>query len=214
MSIDDQFDVAEALAAISLKEAQHRARNLVSLAIALAHQSLAGLRRDPEVIAFIDRLRSLDAVARIGCEVEGDFCSLEKVAEQVTSRLDDPLSPRIVRSGPHVAIANRWAHLLALVLHELTANALRHGALSGNAGHVDVRWTVARQEGAGIRTLHLVWRETGGPSPAVRGESGAGSRLLRDLIGSSRRCRATVRMPATGLVYRLDLALMPSELND
>jgi len=201
----------DALASLAIEEAQHRSRNLIALAVALAHQSLIGLRHDPEVVAFIDRLRSLDAVARIGCEVAGDFCSVERIAEQVTQRLDDPLSPRITRSGPYVALASRWAHLVAIVLHELTANALRHGALSNASGRISLRWAIAHTDG-GEETLHLVWRETDGPVSIAFGRQGFGSRLLRDLVTSNRRCEATLRLPANGLVYTLDLHLPQSEL--
>jgi len=212
MSETDVPRTDDPLASLAIEEAQHRSRNLIALAVALAHQSLIGLRHDPEVVAFIDRLRSLDAVARIGCEVAGDFCSVERVAEQVTQRLDDPLAPRITRSGPHVALASRWAHLLAIVLHELAANALRHGALSNASGRISLRWTVTLSDDADEEVLHLVWREIDGPVLPALGRQGFGSRLLRDLVVSNRRCAATLRLPPNGLVYTLDVRLMRSEL--
>lgn len=212
MTDTDAVRTDDPLASLAIEEAQHRARNLVALAIALAHQSLAEVRHHPGVIAFIDRLRSLDAVARIGCEVAGDYCSIERIAEQVTQRLDDPLAPRITLSGPHVALASRWAHMVAIVLHELTANALRHGALSNATGRVALRWTITQDEIGEKETLKLVWREVDGPPVTAYVRHGFGTRLLRDLVVSNRRCEATLRLPPNGLVYKLALRLEPSEL--
>jgi len=207
-----ELSEAELLAALTGQEAQHRARNLVSLAIALANQSLHALRHHPDVQQYIDRLRSLDAVARIGCEIESDYCPLGAVVEQVVSRLDDPAAPRIACAGPDIALTSRWAHLLAIVLHELTANALRHGALSSELGRVELRWAVEKDGSSGGDTLHLAWRERNGPQPLTRPRQGFGSHLLRQLVERNQRCRVGTRLPPTGLVYALSIDLMPTEL--
>lgn len=196
---------------LALHEAQHRARNLVSLIVSIARQSLSTIESEPSVEAFVDRLRSLDAVARIGCEVEGDLCKVDSILTQVTQRLDDPIAPRIARSGPAVAIAARWAHLIAIVAHELTVNALRHGSLSVPSGRVDVRWSVVHDDGADDR-LVLRWRERAGPPVPKHVRVGFGTRMLRDLVGANRRCCATMKLEPTGLVYELVLTLSEEEL--
>ena len=50
---------------------------------------------------------------------------------------------------------------LALVIHELTTNASKYGALSRPSGHVGVSW---RND----RSLELEWVESGGPQPKAR----------------------------------------------
>jgi two-component sensor histidine kinase len=197
-----------------LHEAQHRSRNLVSLVISLAHQSLAAIEDEPLVRAFVERLRSLDAVARIGCEVDGDLCPVPRIVRQVEQRLDDPLRPRITQTGPDVAIAARWAHLLAIVLHELTANALRHGALSIPQGRVDLRWVTVREAPDALTRLVFTWREQHGPPVLTQGRTGFGMRVLRDLIGSNRRCTAVLRMLPSGLVYELSIRLGDGEIRE
>ncbi|WP_232834027.1 MULTISPECIES: hypothetical protein [unclassified Sphingomonas] len=202
---DDRY-----LASVTQDEAVHRSRNLVSLAIALARLSLSPLEANPMVTAFIDRLRSLDAVARIGCEVTGDYCSMGNVIGQVTARFDDPLRPRIAQSGSAIALAARWANLIAIVIHELCANAIRHGALTNLVGRVGVRWTLIRND-ATDDELCLTWRELDGPTVSMPAKVGFGSRLLQDLIASNRRCKATLRLPPSGLVYTLSIRLMRHE---
>ena len=201
------------LYAIATREGDHRVRNIVSLALAIGHQSLGDRLDDPVVQRYLDRLRSLDAVARVGCESAGDRCSVAMVARQVTSRFDDPEHSRITLSGPELFIPVRWAHLLAIVFHELGANAIRHGALRGRAGIVDLRWCLVVDAVVDCSTLHLTWREAGGPPiPAVRAR-GFGSRILRDIASVSSRCTATFRLPPTGLEYRLAIVFDDHEVS-
>ncbi|GAA0667486.1 two-component sensor histidine kinase [Sphingomonas insulae] len=60
-------------------------------------------------------------------------------------------------SGPEVRLSARLADKLGLALHELTDNAMQHGALSRKDGHLDIRWWTAGTVPA--PTLHLDWCE-------------------------------------------------------
>lgn len=86
---------------------------------------------------------------------------------------------RIRLEGPSgVRIGPREAQALALALHELATNTLKHGALSVAGGRVALRWRSAEGGGPDARIV-LEWEETGGPPiagpPARRG---FGTRLL------------------------------------
>jgi two-component sensor histidine kinase len=71
---------------------------------------------------------------------------------------------------------------MALILHEMAANAKSHGALSnGSDGQVDVDWKmVSTPKGEQMR---LQWRESGGPLVTPPTERGFGSRLLEGTLG-------------------------------
>jgi len=67
---------------------------------------------------------------------------------------------------------------MALVLHELSTNAAKYGALTVDTGQVKIKWTIqADDEGTDI--VQLLWSESGGPqslpAPSV---SGFGSSLI------------------------------------
>lgn len=62
--------------------------------------------------------------------------------------------------------------MLGLVLHELATNAAKYGALSTNAGQVNVSW-----EGNGD-LIQMHWLEKGGPPVPPVKRQGAGTRLL------------------------------------
>ena len=82
--------------------------------------------------------------------------------------------------------------LLALLIHELTTNAAKYGALSSPSGRVRVAWNVAASR------LALEWTEAGGPPAAEPARTGFGSTLLRSGV---RQFQGTIerRFDPTGL---------------
>jgi diguanylate cyclase len=90
----------------------------------------------------------------------------------------------------------QMAQNLALILHELVANALKYGALSVPHGYVEMRLHWRRPE------LILQWKESGGPRPQPSINGGFGSRLLYSFakrIGHD----IEVRYEPTGLRYSM-----------
>jgi two-component sensor histidine kinase len=110
--------------------------------------------------------------------------------------------------GPAVSLTQTASHALAMVLHELSTNAAKYGALSQPGGRVSVRWTLvaARTPGA---TLRIEWQETGGPEVVAPVRQGYGTSVIRnllvyelgggvDLSFSPGGVRCTIQLPATG----------------
>ena len=86
---------------------------------------------------------------------------------------ENDLDRRIACSGPAVEIGDKTATSLALVIHELSTNAAKYGALANDAGRVDVSWVL---DGGQLR---LTWRERGGPVvDAAPSREGFGSMLV------------------------------------
>ena len=83
---------------------------------------------------------------------------------------------QILIDGPELTIGSRTALSLALVVHELTTNAVKYGALSTDQGHVEVRWDISTDADP---QLQFRWIETGGPPVQPPTRSGFGSRLIQ-----------------------------------
>ena len=84
---------------------------------------------------------------------------------------------RFVPLQPEARLAETRATLsLSLLLHELSTNALKYGALSSDAGRIRVSWRVENTEGR--QHLILSWLETGGPPPVAPTHRGFGSKLI------------------------------------
>jgi len=89
-------------------------------------------------------------------------------------------SGRIRVSVPRVGVGEATATALALVIHELATNSLKYGALSIEAGTLDVSCAPPSNE-----MMTIIWTERGGPPvTAPVGPRGFGSKLLaRSLTG-------------------------------
>jgi two-component sensor histidine kinase len=80
-----------------------------------------------------------------------------------------------------VTLTAAQVQALALVLHELATNAVKHGALSVPGGRVRVAWEVEETEGA--RRLRLRWEERGGPRVRQPATRGFGTDLIKAAVG-------------------------------
>jgi len=97
-------------------------------------------------------------------------------------------------SGPStVMLKPKDALNFALVLHEMTTNAAKYGALSIPGGHIDVRWTDA----AGA--LCLTWEESGGPPVTPPERRGFGSVLIESALGADGTTLVDLTFPPEGV---------------
>ncbi len=87
-------------------------------------------------------------------------------------------------SGPEVLIEPRIAGPLAMTLHELATNAVKHGALSNTSGTIDISWTTEFE--ANREWLTLTWTEQGG-SPLRQPEGdGFGLKMIKRALSGDR----------------------------
>lgn len=174
---------AERQRELLIAELNHRVKNMLATVQALAAQTLRGPAGDDAgrfAQEFDRRLRTLARAHDLIAANAWDEAELGAVARAALAPLlanaEGP--ERIRMDGPAgVRIGPREAQALALALHELATNALKHGALSVPGGQVALRWQAV---GTGPEDrIALVWEESGGPrlhgAPARRG---FGTRLL------------------------------------
>lgn len=113
--------------------------------------------------------------------------------------------------GPRVFLSPQQAVSLSLVLHELTTNAIKYGALSSETGQVSLSWNLAH-DAAGARSMTLLWQESGGPpvSPP-NGREGFGLRLIARSFGQDGDGRTRIEHRSEGLVCTVDIPLAQGE---
>jgi two-component sensor histidine kinase len=110
--------------------------------------------------------------------------------------------PRIMIEGSDMPIGKSASVSLALLLHELATNALKHGALTAEAGRVHVAIQMRTSQ------LCLIWSEAGGPTlagPPVR--RGFGSALFERAIRAPLDARLERVWAPDGLKVRISLPL-------
>ncbi len=101
---------------------------------------------------------------------------------------------------PRLGVGAGTATTLALVIHELATNSLKHGALSIATGALDISSTT---DGA---DLILIWAETGGPPIRVLPRMvGFGSRMISRSVSQQFDGALSYDWQSTGLVATLQM---------
>ena len=150
-------------------------KNLLAMVQALARQTEAEGRSGEQYRdAFLGRLEALARAHELAFGTESvDLAAL-------VGGVLEPYAAGTGRSRSRPGRRWRWRggrSALALMLHELATNAVKHGALSAPAGRVRVGWEVEEAEGGG-RRLRLRWEERGGPRVGPPVSRGFGTRLI------------------------------------
>jgi two-component sensor histidine kinase len=99
-----------------------------------------------------------------------------------------------------MGVGESAATTLAMVIHELATNAVKHGCLSVDAGTLDISAT------ADERDVSLIWAESGGPTVhAAPTMTGFGSRMISRSLSQQFQGALSYDWQASGLVVTLRL---------
>jgi two-component sensor histidine kinase/PAS domain-containing protein len=191
-----------------LRELNHRVKNTLAMIQSVARQTI---RQNPDPKAFIEafsgRLRTIsDAHVLLADRDWAGVQLYEVIASQLGPNfLTAP--DRADVSGGDVMLPADHALGLGLILHELTTNAMRHGAWSGETGTVSIHWDIKT---APERGLVLNWREVGGPAVTSQREQGLGTRLIERSLAKVLDSEVKLDFTPGGVVAKVWLPL-PAE---
>ena len=165
-------DEREALVA----ELDHRVKNVLASVQSMAAQSA---RRTVSLDAFLKtfggRLEAMAAAHTLLTTTRWRGADIGHIA---AAELGGLALGQARWEGPEIVLNPRATNALTLALHELGSNAIKYGALSTEAGRVDVRW---RPETDGGFTL--TWTEINGPCVTAPSHRGFGHTLLEQVTG-------------------------------
>ena len=154
-------------------ELAHRLKNMLAMVQAIARQTLRGVTERDRVDAFEKRLLALASAHDVLLQDSWTAARIEPLVNGLVAQLGQ--EGRVRTAGPNMLIGARPTLGLSLLLHELSTNALKYGALSADSGHVDLSWRI---EDGPEPLFVLDWRERGGPQAAQPTRTGFGSRLI------------------------------------
>jgi two-component sensor histidine kinase len=166
-------------------EMSHRVKNLLAIATGLTHltarSATTAASMASELTQRLTALGRAHDLVRPLPGSEGTAALLGDLFAVLLSPYDLPgaFAGRIRVAVPRMGVGEKSVTTLALVIHELATNSLKHGALSVDAGKLDI------SSSADERDVCVVWAETGGPSIGKVPEMhGFGSRMIsRSLAG-------------------------------
>jgi two-component system, chemotaxis family, CheB/CheR fusion protein len=153
-------------------ELSHRVKNTLSVVSSITERSV---RDDETKKDLIGRFHALGHTHDLLSQTGWTEASLRDsvLAELAPHATGDEANVRI--DGLPVMLKPRAALFLSLVLHELSTNAAKYGALSVEGGRVEVIWRIA---GDDPPRLELEWIEHGGPKIDRLPKRGFGTELI------------------------------------
>jgi PAS domain S-box-containing protein len=200
---------AEAHLRLLIDELNHRVKNTLAIVQGIAQQSFKD-DADPRLArrAFEGRLATLsEAHNLLTREHWGAVSMTQIIGDAVAPHGGD--AGRFTLEGPDLTIVPKTAISLALAVHELATNAVKHGALSTGGGHVSIRWNRV-SGGAAPARLSLVWEERGGPAVAMPTRRGFGTRMIERGLAAELGGTVAIAFQPEGLVCTVDAPLPES----
>jgi PAS domain S-box-containing protein len=187
--------------AMLIREVNHRSKNMLMLVQAIARQT-AALGREDFVERFAQRIQALAASQDMLVKSGWKNVSLGDLVREQLAHFKELLGKRIHLIGDRTNITAAAAQAIGMAIHELATNASKYGALSTDAGRVEVSWSI---ESSAVREARFVmsWCERGGPPVAAPARRGFGSTVLDTLVRMSLTAEVELAYDASGLAWRL-----------
>ncbi|UHC20092.1 PAS domain-containing protein (plasmid) [Methylobacterium currus] len=207
--VSAQRDVTERRAgedrqALLVRELHHRVKNTLATVQAVLNATMRSPLSMAEFTrAFSGRIASLARTHALITEDQEQTVSFEGLLRAELGAYDE--RGRLVLEGPGVVLPSDLAVPVGMALHELTINALRHGALADPGGRLQVTWWL--EEGTAGRSLRWDWSEHDGPPAPLPTREGFGSRLLNKVLATQTGAAVDVAFAADGLRVSVRLPL-------
>jgi PAS domain S-box-containing protein len=183
-------------------ELRHRMKNMLMVIQALANRG----RRNPETAAFVEtftsRLKALSGAYDLLLRVDWSEAVIGDLVGQTLAPFH---GYQLTCEGPRVAVRSNTAVSIAMAMHELATNAIKHGAWSAPAGRVKVAWRVLDRDGESL--FELDWSEDGGPKVTMPESEGFGTMLIANALASERNGAVALNYEPEGLQCRMSFAL-------
>jgi PAS domain S-box-containing protein len=179
-----------------MREINHRAKNMLSVVDAIAHQTAT---KNPEdfVERFSERIQALSANQDLLVRNEWNGVEIEDLVRAQLAHFADLIGSRIAMHGPKLRLNPASAQAIGLALHELATNAGKYGALSTDTGRVDVSW------GSDGDTLTMSWTERDGPPVSAPQRRGFGTVVMETMAERSVDGKVDLDYAPSGLIWRL-----------
>jgi PAS domain S-box-containing protein len=179
-----------------MREVNHRAKNMLSVVDAIAHQTAA---RNAEgfVERFSERIQALSANQDLLVRNEWKGVDIADLVRAQLAHFADLIGSRIAVHGPKLNLKAAFAQAVGLALHELATNAGKYGALSTDTGRVDICWATDGD------TFIMSWVERDGPPVAAPKRRGFGTLVMQTMTERSLTGKVELLYPPSGVIWRL-----------
>ncbi|RVT81705.1 GAF domain-containing protein [Rhodobacteraceae bacterium CCMM004] len=157
-----------------IAELNHRVRNILNLIRGLVGQSQENLTEVRAFAAILDaRIHALARAHDQLTDRKWGWMPLKGLIETEVTAFHGEGAERVAISGDDVELSTTAFTTMALVVHELTTNSAKYGALGGRSGRVEINITL-RDDGS----VSIAWRERDGPPVQAPQRRGFGTTII------------------------------------
>jgi PAS domain S-box-containing protein len=195
--VTEQRESEERLTLLA-REVDHRANNLLAVvqgAITLSHAETPAALKE----VLLGRISALARAHQLLAGGRWTGADLRRLVEEELHPYASADDARVTIEGEPYALSPAAAQGVAMAVHELATNAVKHGALSTPAGRVSVSWTRGTDDDPAV----IVWREAGGPIVRQPARRGLGMSVLERALQGAVGGRTQIEWAPEGLVCEL-----------
>ena len=191
---------AELKQALLAREVDHRARNALAVVQAIVRLGRAKTT-DDYIVGVEGRVRALARSHELLSQSRWQGADIKRLIDEEFAPYQIGGGSRARLSGPTIILPADKAQSVALIIHELTTNAAKYGALSGASGRVDLTWQLHDGQ------LKIHWNESGGPPVSAPTSKGFGTKIIEASLNRSRGDNAIFSWLEAGLCCEISLSL-------
>jgi PAS domain S-box-containing protein len=191
---------------VLLLELAHRSKNLLAVIQGIANRTgQTSSTIDEFNQRFSGRLMSLSRAHDILTDENWRGAAMGELIRTQVLLFAGKAAERVHYKGDHVSLRPSAAQHIALALYELTANALKFGALSAETGRVDITWSLSGKAGNADPPFQIHWSEKAGPRVAPPNARHFGRVLLEEVVPLSVQGKAKLSFTPEGISYSLSM---------
>lgn len=193
---------------VLLAELQHRVRNTLAIIRSIVRRTALSSTSVEDFEQHLDgRLGSFARTQAYVTRHPDRGVDLELIVrdEMLAHATDGSQQVRI--EGPQVRLSANQAQTFGLAVHELTSNAIKHGALASDGNRVDVKWLLKGK--GGRQRLRFSWHEWLGREELEEPQhTGFGTELLNRVLRYELDAEPVLEFRPDGFRYEVEFPLV------
>jgi two-component sensor histidine kinase len=191
---------AEQQIRLLMSEVNHRAKNLLSVVTAIAQQTAAYSPQE-FVKKFSSRVQALAVNHDLLVKSQWRSIDASELIGGQLAHFGDLLGQRIRFDGPPIRVSSAAAQSIGMVIHELSTNTVKYGALSGDEGKIEIVWEI---DNSGPEPMFSIrWTERGGRPILPPTHRGFGTTVITKMVEMGLDGEAVLDYSSTGLIWGL-----------
>lgn len=193
---------AAKLQTVLIGELHHRVKNMLAIAAAIAAQSLRDASSiDAAAKTIAERMSALGVSHDLLIQESWTGAGCRTLIENAIKAFQTKGFEQFTIDGNNVAVSSGPAVALSMIIHELSTNALKYGALSVAEGRVAITWSIDAEN----QRFHLEWRERGGPPVVEPTKRILAAASFRRLLPGQLKGEARLLFESTGVVCDINI---------